>query len=116
MVKARQWPGRGINENIRAVFHREGAAYLGKSKIVTNRQAEIELVELATRECVARSKDWAFVQRRSCHQMRFAIFGPDVAAGINENLPVINAWTLAIRNAGNDRNRKLLCHFLKLRN
>src|SRR5438874_2126518 len=116
MVKARQWPGRGINENIRAVFHREGAAYLGKSKIVTNCQAEIELVELATRECVAGSKDGALVQRRSCHQMRLAIFGSDIAASIDENLSVINARTLAIGNAGNDRKRKLLCHFLKLRN
>src|SRR5213082_3532305 len=110
MVKARQWPGRGINENIRAVFHREGAAYLGKSKIVTNRQ-----VELATRECVAGSKEGALVQWRGCHQMRLAIFGPDIAASIDENLSVINARTLAIRNASDDRKRKLLCHFLKLR-
>src|SRR5437763_6781148 len=105
MVKARQWPGRGINENIRAVFHREGAAHLRKSKIVTNRQAEIELVELATHECVARNKDGALVQRCSCHQMRLAIFGPDVATSIDEDLSVINARTLAVRNASDNRKR-----------
>src|SRR6266576_4947527 len=116
MLKARKWPSRGINQNIRPMLDREGAADLRKTKVVANRQAEIELVELATRECVAGSKDEALVQRRSCHQMRLAIFGPDIAASIDENLSVINARTLAIRNAGNDRKRKLLCHFLKLRN
>src|SRR5207248_10358470 len=85
------------------------------SKIVTNRQAEIELVELATHECVARNKDGALVQRCSCHQMRLAIFGPDVATSIDEDLSVINARTLAVRNASDNRKRNLLCHFLKLR-
>src|SRR5438552_15121752 len=115
MLKARKWPSRRINENIRPMVDREGAAHLRKSKIVTNRQSEIEFVELAADECVAGSKDGAFVQRRSCHQMRLAILGPDIAAGIDESLRVINVRTLAIRNAGDNRKRKLLCHFLEPR-
>src|SRR6184192_565332 len=47
--------------------------------------------------------------------MRFAIFGADVATGVDENLAVINARTIAIRNADDDCKRKLLCRFLKLR-
>src|SRR5438552_9789121 len=117
MLKARKWPTRRINENIRPMVDREGATHLRKSKIVTNRQSEIEFVELAADECVAGSKDGALVQRRCCHQMRLAILGPDVAAGIDKNLSVIiNVWTLAIRIAGYNSKRKLLCHFLKLRN
>src|SRR5437588_12081827 len=113
MFTAREWPGRGINENIRAMFHRQGAAHLRKSKIVANREAEIELVDLATHECVAGSKDGALIQWRGCHQMGLAIFGADVATDINESLRVINARTVTIRNADDDRKRKLLCYFLK---
>src|SRR6266478_852081 len=98
MLKARKWPSRGINENIRPMLDREGAADLRKTKVVANRQAEIEPVELATDKCVAGSKDGALVQRRSGHQMRLAIFGPDISTRIDENLSVVDARTIAIRN------------------
>src|SRR5438874_10436071 len=115
MLKARKWPSRGINENIRPMLDREGAADLRKTKVVANRQAEIEHVELATDERVAGSKDGALVQRRSGHQMRLAIFGPDISTRIDENLSVVDARTIAIRNASDNRKRKLLCHFLEPR-
>src|SRR5205085_10178952 len=115
MLKAWKWPSRGINQNIRPMLDREGAADLRKTKVVANRQAQIELVELATDEGVAGSKDGALVQRGSGHQMRLAIFGPDISTRIDENLSVVDARTIAIRSARDDRKRQLLCHFLELR-
>ena len=67
-------------------FEGEGAANFREPKIVTNREAEIEVVEVATHKRVAGSKDGALVQRRSGHQVRLAVFRGDAAVGIDEHL------------------------------
>ena len=98
---------RRIDEHIGAMFQGEDAANFREPKIVTNRETEIESVEVATHKPVAGSEDWALVQRRGCHQVRLAVFREDAAAGIDERLRLVKARTLAIRNARDDRDRKL---------
>jgi len=115
MLETREWLGRRIDEHIRAMFQRESAANFREPKIVTNRETEIEGVEVATHKSVAGSEDWALVQRRSCHQVRLAVFGEDAAVGIDERLRIVKVRTVAIRNARDDRDRKLLGDFLESR-
>src|SRR5207249_7217205 len=102
-------------EKVCAVIHCQLAADFGKSQIVANRQTGIEVANLAGNEGITGAEDGAFVERRGGDKMRLTISGPDVAAGIDENLSVVNARTVAIRNSDDYRKRKLLCHFLNLR-
>ena len=73
------------------MFQREGAGNFRESKIVTNREAEMEVVEVATHKSVAGGENRTLVQRCSCHQVRLTVFREDVAGGIDERLRIVNA-------------------------
>src|SRR5437763_967304 len=104
MFETREWPGRRIDEHIRAMLQCERAGNFRESNVVTNGEAEIEVVESASDESFACSEDRALVQWRSAHKMGLAILRENVATGINEDLRIVDPRAVAIGNTGNDRN------------
>src|ERR1700720_2073695 len=112
MFYPRKGPGGRVNENVRSMLQRKRPAELGKSEIVANAQGEIELADLATNKRVTGREVRAFVERSSCNQMSFSIFRENLPVRVDKYLGIVNARSVAIRNAGHDRDRKILCRFL----
>ena len=52
---------------------------------------------------------------RGRDEMSFAVLGDDLASRVNECLRIVNAVTVAIRYASDDRDRKFFCDLLQLR-
>src|SRR6266576_4731630 len=107
MLETREWPGRRIDQHIRIMFQCEGAANFREPKIVANREAEMEVVEVATHKSVAGGENRTLVQWRGGHQVRLTVFREDAAAGIDEHLRIVNMRAVEIRNARDDRKREL---------
>src|SRR3954453_18096289 len=100
MLRSRSWPGRRNKQNICAVFQRESARDLGKSKIVTDAQSEVEPGNRQAHELLPRRVASAFGIRRLHEEMCFAVARHDLSVAIDEDLRIINALALAFGNPG----------------
>src|ERR1700704_4681695 len=108
MFHPRKRPGGGVDKNVCSMLQRKRSAELGKSQIVANAQGEIELVDLATDKRITSREVRTFVERSSCNQMSFSIFRENLAIRVDKYLGIVNARSVAIGNAGHDRDRKFL--------
>src|SRR4051812_22800285 len=97
------------------MLERERAGYLGKPKIITDTQPEIEPAGSDADKLSARCVTGAFVVRWTNEEMRLPIAGQNLTARIDEDLRIVNAIAITLGNAGDDRHRKFFCHFLERR-
>src|SRR5260370_3379522 len=115
MLQPRERPRRRVDQYICAVFDSERAIKFRKGKSVTNAEADIEVVDIAKRKGIAGGEASALVERNSRNQVGLAIFGNDFAIRIDKNLRVVDAPSIAVRDAADDRDRKGPCYLLQFR-
>src|SRR5437867_13151303 len=92
---------------------RERATHFRKPQIVTDRQSNIELIDLATGrvrpkgglaadKLIAGRKTGTLVQRSRRYEMGLTIFGDDFAGGIDKHLRVVNGFRSEERRVGRE--------------
>src|SRR4051812_42211030 len=100
MLNAREWPGRGIYQDVRAMNDRERAIQLRKPEVVADAQSN--LCPICSEACPCNPALETFRLAGWCVEMRLPIARNDFARAIDHDLRVEDALVRPLRHARDD--------------